>query len=100
MAQSFKDGFFADLDKIPPSAVLRTKRVGDKITKFGGGTKKLSDYLTDKKVPLRLRNNLVVLADGKEILAIFGVAISEKIKVDENTKTIISFIKKTINKER
>lgn len=91
---NLKDGFFADASKIPPSAVLRTKRDGDKITKFGGGTKKLSDYLTDKKVPLRLRNNLVVLADGKDILAIFGVAISDKIKVDENTKTIISFIQK------
>lgn len=91
---NLKDGFFADLDKIPTTAVLRTKRDGDKITKFGGGTKKLSDYLTDKKIPLRLRDNLIMLADGKQILAIFGVAISEKIKVDENTKTIISFIQK------
>ena len=91
---NLKKGLFADLDKIPTTAVLRTKRDGDKITKFGGGTKKLSDYLTDKKVPLRLRDNLVLLADKNEILAIFGVAISEKIKVDENKKTIISFIQK------
>ena len=33
--------------------------------------------------------------NGKnEVLAIFGVAISDKIKVDDNTKTIITFINK------
>lgn len=91
---NLKDGFFADLDKIPQTALLRTKRDGDKITKFGGGTKKLNDYLTDKKVPLRIRDNLILLADKNEVLVIFGVAISDKIKVDDNTKRIITFINK------
>ena len=84
-----KSGFFCDANKIPNTAVIRTKLDGDKFTKFGGGTKSLNDYLTDKKVPLRLRNSLPVLADGNEILAVFGIAISEKIKVDENTKQIL-----------
>ena len=84
-----KSGFFCDKDKIPLTAVIRTKRDGDKFTKFGGGTKSLNDYLTDKKVPLRLRDNLPILADGNNVLAIFGIAVSEKIKVDETTKTIL-----------
>lgn len=88
---SLKDGFFADADKVPATAIIRTKRDGDKFTKFGGGTKKLNDYLTDKKVPLRLRDNLAVIANGNDILAIFGLAISDKIKVDENTKKIVTF---------
>ena len=83
------DGFYADLNKIPKTTVIRTKRNGDVFTKFGGGTKKLSDYLTDKKIPLRTRSQIPVLADGNDVLAIFGVAISEKIRVDENTETII-----------
>ena len=87
-----KDGFFIDADKIPPNAIIRTKRDGDKFTKFGGGTKKLTDYLTDKKVPLRLRDNLAVIADGNEILAIFNLAVSNKVKVDDNTKTILELI--------
>lgn len=89
-----KDGFFADLDKIPKTATIRTKRDGDKFTKFGGGTKKLNDYLTDKKIPLRTRDKLVVIADRNDVLAIFGIAISDKIKVDETTKTIISITQK------
>ena len=86
-----KDGFYADFDKIPTSAIIRTKKDGDKFTKFGGGSKSLGDFLTDKKVPLRIRNNLPLVADGKEILFIFGIAISDKIKVTKNTEKIIKF---------
>jgi len=32
-----------------------------------------------------------VLASGNEVLLIFGVALSNKIKVDESTKNIIKF---------
>ena len=92
-AKNLKDGFFADANKIPKTAVIRTKKDGDVFTKFGGGTKKLCDYLTDKKIPQRVRNCLPLLADGKVILAVFGVSVSEKIKVDDNTKTIIKLEK-------
>ena len=86
---NLKNGFYADKDKIPCSAVIRTRRDSDKFTKFGGGTKSLSDYLTDKKVPLIKRDSLLLLANDNDVLAIFGLAISDKIKVDETTKTII-----------
>ena len=89
---NLKDGLFADLEKIPSSAIIRTKKEGDTFTKFGGGTKSLGDYLTDKKIPLRLRASLPLLADGKEVLAIFGLAVSDKIKVDNSTKKIVEFI--------
>ncbi len=84
-----KSGLFCDKDKLPKDAVIRTRFDGDKFTKFGGGTKALNDYLTDKKVPLMQRDGLPLIAVKNEILAIFGVAIGDKIKVDENTKTII-----------
>ncbi|MBQ8427313.1 MAG: tRNA lysidine(34) synthetase TilS [Clostridia bacterium] len=86
-----KSGIFADADKLPKTAVIRTKRDGDMFTKFGGGTKSLGDYLTDKKIPLRVRDSLPVLADGKDILVIFGVAVSDKVKADANTTKLIKF---------
>ncbi len=89
MVLDLKEGLFADKDKIPASAVIRTRRDNDKFTKFGGGTKSLSDFFTDKKVPLLERDNIPVLAVDNDILAIFGIAISDKIKVDKTTKTII-----------
>lgn len=87
-----KSGLFIDRDKVPNSAVIRTPLDGDYFTKFGGGTKKLCDYFTDKKIPKRLRESLPVIANGNDILAIFKVAISDKVKIDEKTTTIIQLI--------
>lgn len=81
-----------DVAKIPASAVIRFKREGDKFTKFGGGTKSLSDYLTDKKVPQSLRATLPLVCDGNDVLIVGGVEISEKIKVDGNTENSGVFI--------
>ncbi len=74
-----------DGDKIPENAVIRTKRDGDTFKKFGGGTKKLKDYLIDKKIPRALRDSLPLLAVDDKILLIFGVEICDDIKVTETT---------------
>lgn len=87
-----KSGFFADLDKIPVDAVIRNKKDGDIFTKFGGGSKKLNDFLTDKKIPLKDRNSIPVLARGNIVYFIFQIAISDLIKVDENSKNIVQFV--------
>ncbi len=89
--KNLKSGLFADLNKIPKTAVIRTRKDGDVFTKFGGGTKLLNDYFTDKKIPLRERDEQILIADGKVVLAILGLAISDKIKIDESTKTIVTF---------
>ena len=87
-----KKGLFLDLDKIPKNAVIRTRKNADVFTKFGGGTKSLSDYLTDKKVPLFERDTLPLIAVDNQVLAIFNIAVSDKVKVDKNTKIIIEII--------
>ena len=74
-----------DVGKITDTAVIRFRKEGDKFTKFGGGTKSLSDYLTDKKVPQSLRDKLPLVCDGSEVLMVGGVEISDKVKIDENT---------------
>ncbi len=88
-----KDGFYCDKDKISKNSVIRTRRDGDKFTKFGGGTKSLNDYFTDKKIPSTVRDSLPLLACENEILAIFGIAVSNKIRVDKTTKTILKLTK-------
>ena len=75
-----------DMAKLPKDAVWRFRKDGDVFEKFGGGTKSLSDYLIDKKVPVRLRAVTPVLAKDNEIYIIAGVEISDKVKVDKNTK--------------
>lgn len=90
--EDLKDGINFDADKVPKDAVVRTRREGDVFQKFGGGTKSLGDFFTDKKIPLRLRDNIPLLASGKDILVIFGVAVSDKVRVDENTRNIKKII--------
>ena len=83
------EALFADFDKFPVGCVIRARRDGDYIVKFGGGTKSLGDFLTDKKVPLRLRDGLKVVANGSEVFAVFGVEISLKVKIGDGTKNIV-----------
>ena len=75
-----------DGGKIPEGATVRFMRPGDMFTKFGGGTKKLGDWFTDKKIPIRLRKTIPILCDGSDVLIVFGMEISDKIKVDGGTK--------------
>ncbi len=81
-----------DIDKIPSGAVIRLRRSGDRFTKFGGGTKSLSDYLTDKKIPQSMRGKLPLVCVGNEVLIVGGVEISDKIKISKTTQNKGVFI--------
>ena len=83
-----KSGLFLAEEKVPANAVIRTMEPGDEFTKFGGGTKKLCDYLTDKKIPEPMRITLPIVAAGSDVLAIFGVAVSDKVKAEEKTERL------------
>lgn len=80
---------YLDAKKLPKGAIWRYRSEGDFIEKFGGGTKKLKSYLIDKKIPKRERDLIPVLAFGKEIYAIAGVDISNKVKIDDFAKSAI-----------
>ena len=87
-----KNMFFIDGDKLPKGAKWRTRKEGDNFAKFGGGSKKLKSFLIDQKVPARIRDFLPVLANENEIFVVGGIEISEKVKVDDNTKNIYKII--------
>ena len=77
-----------DADKLPQNCVFRLRKEGDVFQKFGSGTKKLKEFLIDKKIPKRIRDTLPVLACGKEVYAVLGTEISEKGKLDKNSGRI------------
>ena len=80
-----------DYDKIENTVQIRTRRPGDRIqVQSGGGHKKLKDYLIDSKIPQNQRDSLVLLADGKEIIWVVGMRISEAYKITQETKRILS----------
>lgn len=81
-----KNEWVIDAKKLPQTAKWRYRELGDVFAKFGSGEKKLKDYFIDIKVPNRIRSEIPVLADGKEIYCVLGYEISDKVKVDEDTK--------------
>lgn len=72
-----------DAAALPQGCLLRPRRAGDIFTKFGGGTKKLKDWLIDRKIPRRLRD-LPVIACGGTVYAVCGAEISEQVRPGEN----------------
>lgn len=72
-----------DAAALPRGCLLRPRRAGDIFTKFGGGTKKLKDWLIDQKIPRRLRD-LPVIACGGTVYAVCGAEISEQVRAGEN----------------
>ena len=71
-------------------SVIRTRREGDVFKPFGSGTKKLKEYLIDSKIPQRKRDKLPLLCYNDRVLAIFGVQISEEIKLTDGTQNAVS----------
>lgn len=71
-------------------AVVRLRRDGDRIHPFGmfEHSKLLSDYLTDRKVPLPLRDRLPVIAKGSEILWVPKIGISDLAQVHANSAAV------------
>ena len=78
-----------DYDKIHLVPVLRTPQKDDYIViNSDGGRKKLYRYLSSSKIERDLRDLVPVVADGDEIIWIVGHRLSERYKIDENTKTV------------
>ncbi|MBQ3502680.1 MAG: tRNA lysidine(34) synthetase TilS [Clostridia bacterium] len=78
-----------DASKVPANAVWRFKEDKDVFTPFGStSTKKLKDFLADKKIPQRLRGNIPVLAVDNTIYIVADLEISDQLKVDENSTNL------------
>lgn len=80
---------FVDLNKVSNKAVWRTRRLGDKFSKIGTGSKKLNDYLTNKKIDSDVRDFIPLLATDDNVLVVLGDDICENVKIDSNTDEVV-----------
>lgn len=81
---------FFDADKIKHKLILRNWKSGDKFIPLGMKySKKVSDILTDAKIPSIFKKQILVLCDGPEIIWVVGVRLAEKYKVTNETKKVI-----------
>lgn len=85
-----------DEEKLPPDVVFRFRREGDKIRRFGGGTKSLKKFFNEEEISPKQRAAIPLIAqkDGDEVFAVCGAEISERVKVDETTKSVLYIVTK------
>ena len=80
---------YLDLAKLPKDLVVRTRRAADRFFPFGApGEKKLSDVLTDKKIP-KERRDIPLLCAGNQVYYAGGLTVSEHAKVTPDTREIL-----------
>ncbi len=78
-----------DLDTIPGPLFVRTRRIGDRIHPAGGGTRKLSDFFIDNKVPRDERDKVPLLVLSDDVIWIVGMRQDERFSVTPETKRIL-----------
>ncbi|WKV07889.1 tRNA lysidine(34) synthetase TilS [Thermoanaerobacterium sp. CMT5567-10] len=89
-----------DMDLLDGDITVRYRRIGDYISPLNmKGTKTLKEYFIDEKIPREMRDKIPLLTIGSSVLWIVGYRMSDKYKVNEGTKKILSiqYIKR--NKE-
>lgn len=85
---------------LPSGTVIRGRREGDKIKKFGGGTKSLKEFLIDKKIDRIFRDGLPIIANGDSALCVAGVEVSLDAAVKQGENTAYRIIYERGNKEK
>ncbi len=84
---------YADLSEIKFPITLRTRKDGDMINPFGmRGSMKLKKYMNAKGVSRHKRDDILILADDKEVLWVVGAGISNKIGVKDTPTHVIEVI--------
>ncbi len=77
----------ADLDKLQFPLELRYWKAGDHIIPLGmKGRKKISDLLTDEKIPLNKKKVFPVFISGDAVVWAPGLCVSDETKITKNTK--------------
>lgn len=88
------DLLWLDADKLTFPLTLRKRKAGDSFKPIGmkGQTKKVKDFLTDRKLSLLEKERLWLLTSANEQIAwLVGIRPDERFKVTGNTQKIIAF---------
>lgn len=79
-----------DYGRIKGNAEFRHRQSGDRISVHpSGGSKKLKDYLIDRKIPREERDALWLLTSGNDVVWIVGDRMNQNYKVTETTRQVL-----------
>ncbi len=85
---------FLDFGKLSFPLTVRNRREGDRYRPLGApGRKKVKEIFRSKGIPLDKRERHPVFLSGDEIVWILGLPVSEKFKIEKETKGIFEIKK-------
>ncbi len=88
--KSKPDEIYLDLEKLDYPLILRHPQDGDFFFPHGmSGKKKISDYLTDKKIPLTEKRKIWLLFSGDKVVWVVGLRPDDRFRVTASTKNIL-----------
>jgi tRNA(Ile)-lysidine synthase len=87
---------YLNADNLSFPLTIRNWKAGDKLHPLGsGGKKKVSDYLTDRKISIADKRNIFVLENKEgKIIAIINHIIDDEFKVLTNSKMVVHIYEK------
>lgn len=83
---------YLDYDKIQGKVVLRNRRIGDKIQLLNRNFESTVKKLFNAKIPQEERSHHVFFVDEAGVIFIEDIGISDRIKIDDNTKNILKIV--------
>ena len=79
-----------DFEKVQFPIKVRPWQQGDKFRPLGmRGSKKVSDFLIDQKIPMNLKNEIYLLESKNQVVWIINFRLDERFKISEDTQTIL-----------
>ena len=85
-----KSVMYLNYDRLSLPIFCRKAQIGDRFTPYGlKGSKKLSDYFTDKKLAPSKRWNNLVLENKDGIICILEETIDDKYKIDSKVRNVL-----------
>lgn len=86
-----------DASKLQFPLILRTWKPGDYFQPFGMlGQKKVSDFLTDLKIPIWKRKKIYVMMSGERIIWLIGLRISQHVAISNTPAKAILWNSKNV----
>lgn len=81
---------YMDADAIDGPLTVRSVLPGDRIQPLGmAGHKKMKSLFIDEKIPRHQRSRIPLLADGRSVIWVPGICLSERVRIDEGTRRIV-----------
>ncbi len=90
-----ENGLVMDFDKVKSATVLRSRQAGDRIAIGQDRHQKVSDLLTNAKVPKEEREKTLLLCDDRQVLAVFPYRVSYNAAPTKDTTHFLSMIQRS-----